>query len=623
MFFTTPLSLAWAALAIPIVVFYILKVRLRQVPVSTTIFWQQIYDEKRPQSLWQQLRHWISLLVQILFLLLLVLALAEPYFPWEILKARRIVLVLDNSASMNATDVVPTRLEAAKRAAAKLISALRFRDEIAIISAGTQPQVACGLTGHERTLQTALDGITKTDGPTRVSEAVELGRRLLGDAPHGRIVVFSDGGFEDSEKLAEDESVEIQGIGTVASNIGITRFQVRRSLLDPIGYEILIEVTNASDEPAECRLDLDLNDSPVDVLPLKLKPGEAWSQTIEKTSLDGGHLVAKLNSSDALSTDNVAVALLPQRTPQRVLLISPGNLFLQKALEANPLVELKMVKVFPKQYETGVVHVFHRHVPAQLPPGSVFVVDPVDGCDQWQVAEPLENPIVTKQDSTSPLLTHVRLDHVILPQARKLVPKEEAQILVGAVTGDPLYFAIIRPDRKVLVLTVNLEQGDLTFRTAFPILVTNALGFFAGQAGELREALVAGAITEVELLPADVTDATLQLRSPGGTRKSLPAGVTKVSIGPIDETGIWTIEKAVPAAEQQTTEAAPPVLEIAANLATKSESDIRVPEVFLARAVEPAMAGSWFVRPIWFYLITLAWVLALAEWVLYQRRWIS
>ena len=59
------LSAAWAALAVPIVVFYILKIRLRQVPVSTTIFWQQIYDEKRPRSLWQILRHLISLLMQI------------------------------------------------------------------------------------------------------------------------------------------------------------------------------------------------------------------------------------------------------------------------------------------------------------------------------------------------------------------------------------------------------------------------------------------------------------------------------------------------------------------------------------------------------------------------------
>ena len=74
-----PLALAWAALAVPIVIFYILKIRLRQVPVSSTIFWRQIYDEKQPRSLWQVLRHLLSLLMQILLLLLLVLVpLAEP-----------------------------------------------------------------------------------------------------------------------------------------------------------------------------------------------------------------------------------------------------------------------------------------------------------------------------------------------------------------------------------------------------------------------------------------------------------------------------------------------------------------------------------------------------------------
>src|SRR5437762_679870 len=152
----TPWALAWAALTIPIVIFYILKIRLRQVPVSTTIFWQQIYDEKSPRSLWQTLRHWLSLLVQLVWLLLMVLALAEPYFLWEKLQARRVVLVIDNSASMNATDVTPTRLAAAKQAAQRQISSLRFRDEMAVIAAGTQPQVVCGLTNHERTLQAAI-----------------------------------------------------------------------------------------------------------------------------------------------------------------------------------------------------------------------------------------------------------------------------------------------------------------------------------------------------------------------------------------------------------------------------------------------------------------------------------
>ncbi len=70
------------------------------------------------------------------------------------------------------------------------------------------------------------------------------------------------------------EDVELIKLGTKTGNVGITRLQARRSLLDPIGYEILVEVFNASDEAASFRLELDLDDDPIDVVPLTLPAGE-------------------------------------------------------------------------------------------------------------------------------------------------------------------------------------------------------------------------------------------------------------------------------------------------------------------------------------------------------------
>lgn len=623
MSFVAPLALAWAALTIPIVVFYILKIRLRQVPVSTTIFWQQIYDEKSPRSLWQQLRHWLSLLVQIAWLLLLVLALAEPFLLSAAWQARRTVLVIDNSASMNATDISPTRLAAAKRAAADHVASLRFGDEMAVIAAGTQPKVICGLTSHERTLQTAIDSVSKSDGPSRLSEAVDLARRLLSDAPHGQILVYSDGGSAGADQLAGDPLVKLHPIGSAAANVGITQFQVRRSLADPIGYEILVEVFNASAEPAECRLDLDLDENPVDVVPLKLTPGQVWSQTFEKTSVEGGRLVARLDHADPLAGDNQAVAMLPKREMTKVLLISAGNLFLQKALQANPLVELTTAKELPAKYEPGMVHVFHRLVPEKLPPGKLLLVDPRDSCDQWTVGEALENPIVTKQDANSPLMQHVRLDNVLLPKARQLKPAEGAQILVSAVNGEPLYFAFERPGQKVLALTVDLDEGDLTLRTAFPIMVTNALSWFSGQSGELREALIAGAVTDVDLLSQASQSNRYALWSPGGVQKPLPEGVAKPSIGPLDEIGVWSIREAKQEDAAKARSEEPPLLELACNLANKTESDLRLPESWQGQSAASLASGSLFVRPIWFYLVAIAWLLAVGEWFLYQRRWIG
>src|SRR5262249_16714978 len=174
-----PSALLLAGLAVPIVVFYILKIRLRRVPVSTLLFWQQIFVEKKPRSLWQRLRHLISLLLQLAFLALLVFAVADPIFRWQQARARRMVLIVDNSASMNARDVSPSRLDAAKSQGRQVIDGLRPGDELAIIAAGAQPRVACGTTDHQRTLRAALDSIPTSDGPTRIAEAVTLARRLL------------------------------------------------------------------------------------------------------------------------------------------------------------------------------------------------------------------------------------------------------------------------------------------------------------------------------------------------------------------------------------------------------------------------------------------------------------
>ena len=683
MTFDSPSSLFWLALAVPIVIFYILKIRLRRQPVSTVMFWKQVLDEQNPRSIWQRLRHLVSLLMQLAMLALLALAVADPYFFWEVRAARRIVVVIDNSASMNATDAKPTRLAEAKRQARQVIAGMRHRDEVALVTAGTQPQVVVGFTGRQKTVSNALEAIPATDGPSNVAEAVALGQRLLGERQDGKqpeVVVFSDGRFEGVESLVSSGSqpstfdlqpsespphpnplppkaggegtgkVKLHVIGERSGNVGIVQFQVRRSLVDPLGYEILAEVRNASDQPVECRFEVELNDEPIDVVPLKLAAGGKWSQVFEKTSAEGGHLVAKLTHADALAADNAARAVLPRREIQPVLLVTSGNLFLQKVFEVNPLVKLTVVAEVPESIPAGTVVVFHRTAPEKLPAGQVFVIDPANASDLYTVGEPLANPIVTKQDKDSPLMAHVRLDNVLMPEARSLTPTrpDETQVLAEAVTKEPIFFAVNRPEGKVLVLTVNLDKGDLPLRTAFPITVANALHWFAGNKGDLRESLPAGSLTTVTAndFARPSKGEPLALRSPTGELKPLPANVEKLTIGPLDQCGVWSVEvrrqesgdgsrktgvRGQGAGVGSQAEAAglsaaanQPLLEIACNLSSAAESDIRPSEELMQtkEAASPVLAGLGS-RPLWFWLLLAGLVLTTVEWCLYQRRVIS
>ena len=625
--FVHPIALLWAGLAIPVVVFYILKIRMRRVPVSTILFWRQIFEEKQPRSIWQRLRHLLSLLVQLAFLMLVVAAVAEPIFNWEIREARRIVLIVDNSASMNANDVEPTRLDAARKAAEPLIEGLRYRDELAILSAGTQPQVQSGLTGHQSTLRAALRSIPVTDGPTRIKESVDLARRLLADQPRRKIIIVTDGGFPEFDAIKAADDVQIVPVGKKTSNLAITRFQARRSLLDPIGYQILAEVQNASDEKVESRLELELEGRIIDVVPLALEAGERKTQVFEKTSAEGGRLTAKLNRPDALSVDNTAVTILPRREILPVTLVTDGDLFLEKVFEANPLVRLTVVKELPTSVPCAALTVWHRKVANPLPPGNHLVIDPRSATDLWTVGETLQSPVVEKQDRQSPLMTHIRLDNVLMPEARQLKFTIPGTALATALTGDPLYYAIERPEGKgkVLVLTVDLDKGDLPLQTAFPIMVANSLGWFTGTRGELREALASGAVADIELPPGSGSSTgSLDLIAPDGRSRSVPLAGGKVTIGPLDRCGIWTLRRpSGPTDSASKGLEQPPILEIACNLASRTESDLRPPSALLDSSGSATPGGGLGGWPLWFTLAVVAGTLLTVEWYLYQRRWIS
>jgi hypothetical protein len=687
MVFTVPSAILLAALALPIIAFYILKVRMRRIPVSTNLFWKQIFEEKPPRSIWQNFRHLLSLLMQLLLLGSLVLAFADPYLPWQVLQARRLVLVVDPSASMQATDVEPSRFEAAMQDAKSIVEGLRYRDEMAIVVAGESPDVIMGMTSHTPTLIRAIQGLRVTDNPTVLEPAIELGKQLIGDHPHGQVVVLTDGcdthrspGTETAKLTsmrgkAENEQAlaEIEGrvldtqyrvfATEAAANIGIHQFQVRRSLIDPLGYEVLIGVFNASDIAVKCRLELSLDEAIVDIIPLDLKANEKWSRSVEKTSIQGGELHAQLTKftsgqeaakapdkvpanqpsalverSNMLARDDDAWAILPERQTQRVLIVSPGNLFLTKVFEANPLVEVSVAKEIPAEWPRDHLIVLHQVVPTSIPTGNVFVVDPISDCELWSVGSAIENPIVTEIDKTSALMHHVRLDNVVMPKASQIQFKNKAKTLAGTIDKFPVYAELTKENGKCLILSVNLEESDIAFRTVFPIIVSNALGWFAGTAGELTEAQKTGAAMEARIVAPKVDGAETSLVSPSGGHRTLTVPLRsdegkgesdhRINTGPMAESGVWRIVRAKESApnRSQAIEESPgtEVLSaIAVNLADPSETDLRPAPKLLEGSQASLLASGWLSRPLWFYLVALACTLFAVEWFLYQRRIIT
>ena len=657
-------------MALPIIGLYVLKVRLRRVPASTLLFWNKLFDEKKPRSWWQRLRHWLSLLLQLLILAAVVSALVDPLWSWQKEKQRRVVLVLDNSASMQATNTEgQSRLDTAKEAAKAIVRSLRDGDQMAIVAAGGRPEVIWGMTNHQRWLTDALETTAATDAPAAIKESIELASRLLsGLEGEGETIVLTDGCSPGIEGLEDRKALRVLGVGEAADNIGITRYQVRRSLIDAIGYQVLVDVTNYSDEAAECRLELDLDGNLIDVLPLKLEPNETLTRIVNHTSAAGGTMNAKLDSKDALAVDNTAQAILPTRNKIPITLYSEGNLFLASVLNSIPLVELTIQAEYQAGGPATAIHVFDKKLPDELPAGPVLVVDPQTKSQYFEVGEDIDQPIVAKVDTDSPLAQHVRLDNVLFPGAKQLKFTQTIQDSVKTLIQDPfdapLLAQIRRSSGDVVVLTCSLEKGDLPLRIAFPVLIKNTVEWFQGESGQLRPAASTGEMLSVRIEDApqsasdestapsatDTSDGDLaiveasseangseyELVAPNGDASPVAVGDSMATLGPLLESGVWQLRPASVESQNEEPESngvaseesganTPPdatdasnAIPIACNLVSTIESDLR-PKTELPQAEEldGMLLGG---RSIWFYLTMLALGLVAIEWWLYQRR---
>src|SRR6187551_1537704 len=96
-----------------------LRLRRPERDVSSTFLWQHLVRDVEANAPWQRLRRSLLLLLQLLCALLLVAALVRPAA-----LAHDLVLVVDASASMSATDVPLDRLDAARRAATDALGGL-------------------------------------------------------------------------------------------------------------------------------------------------------------------------------------------------------------------------------------------------------------------------------------------------------------------------------------------------------------------------------------------------------------------------------------------------------------------------------------------------------------------
>ena len=200
MTFLSPLAFILLALIPPIIALYLLKLRRQDYEVSSVYLWQRFVRDVEANAPWQRLRRNLLLLLQILFLLLLIFALVRPATPVAGIAGQSVVLILDNSASMAATDIESqlggnsTRLAAAKRAATEIVTNLPDSARVTVIAAaGGRVDLLTSATQDPRQALQAIDAIPVTPLNSDLSPALTLAEAIIAREPSAEIILLSDG----------------------------------------------------------------------------------------------------------------------------------------------------------------------------------------------------------------------------------------------------------------------------------------------------------------------------------------------------------------------------------------------------------------------------------------------
>jgi len=248
------LFLAVAALAAAYVA---MQFRRRQYAVRFTNL--DLLDQIAPQR--PEWRRHVPAAALLVGLSALVVAMARPTAMQDVPRERATIIVaVDTSLSMMATDVEPNRMEAAKTAAASFVDLLPPKVNVGLVSFNQAASVLVSPTTDHEAVKRAIAGLELGPG-TAIGEAILAGLDAIDSAPPapggelapGRIVLMSDGETTVGRpnELAAERARELQvpvstiAFGTPRGSIAIPGFEGRRSV--PVDKTALEAIANDTD----------------------------------------------------------------------------------------------------------------------------------------------------------------------------------------------------------------------------------------------------------------------------------------------------------------------------------------------------------------------------------------
>ncbi len=563
---TTPLALLGLLFVPAVIAMYLLKLRREETKVSSTLLWQRLVADVEANAPWQKLRRSLLFLLQLLLVIILVLLAARPFIERPAGLARDIVLVIDTSASMAATDVSPDRLTAAKQAALDALKDLPAGGKVSVIEAGRTARIVAAGSSDLGRVRLAIESIRPTTAAGDLADALELASELASQSGDAEVLIATDAALASVPTTDVDAKVRVLRVGSErgSRNQAIVALAVRTAP-SAVTRSVFVGMANLDVEPSMRRLELWGDGLLLEARDVRMGALQRADVIIDDVDLGVAvvevRLVAADGSSDPskppdqLAADDRAWAIVPPDRKREILLVGEGDPYLETALSYLP--NSNLFGVTPARYPADAQRrdgtdwdliIFEGFVPATLPRVPTLVIAPPRTSPAGAVSGKLTNPGIGTLSPDEPILRYVDLSTIHIAEAVKLALPAWARAVIPGPKGAPLLYAGVLDGVPTGVLAFEPRRSDLPLQVAFPILIANLTGELMGGSAAPADAVKPG---DPVVLAMPVGATGLRVERPDGSIVELApgtAGGASVTFAQTNLLGVYTATAIRPAA---------------------------------------------------------------------------
>ena len=642
-----------------ILMLYFLKLRRTPLEVPSTYLWTRTIEDLHVNSIWQILRNSLLLILQMLVCLFLALALLRPGCDGDELQGEHFIFLVDNSASMAATDVddASSRLADAKQQVEQMILQMDPDDKAMLISFSDSSRILQSYTSNTSQLRKRLADIKQTRRASNIKEAMVAASALanpgrtstsegdvqVADAIEAQLHIFTDGGFANVDEIGLGNlqaSYHPVGGLSVPDNIGITQFAVSNDINLSGKMFAFAQLVNTGEQDVNTSVSLYVNDELADAdTTISINAEDKHELSFDLTSivadLDEAITVRlEIDDADVYMQDNVAHNVINPPRRAKVLIVTEQNPFLSDVVDTDKVRKVADVTIEnrsildEKDYQDRAnlgfydLIIFDQCTPKSMPTCSTVFFNDFPAETDWEIGEPQFPTIVMDVNTTHPVMAGVSFNRVRIAKSGKVEGPKGALPLVEATYGSIMSIGS-RGGYEDLVIGFPLveydEAGNLVNNTdwagryiSFPLFFENVLDVLAG--GSRFQSLKTSQPGELVTIRTPIPLEEIQVEGPGKASAILKRTRDGSYVfGQAELPGIYEVRDP----DEEDT-----IKMFAVNLLDVNESRLTVrDEIEIGH--EPVEGNRERIkvrREYWSWLALIAIGVLLCEWVIFNRR---